>query len=90
MSSLKILRTYLKEHEDFIKSEGHSIKQILKCVKDKLMDPTNVLRVLENKYARYLKKQRELMNLENEINNHNIDDINNELTKKMIIHILKK
>ena len=43
MSSIKILRTYLKEHEDFIKSCGYSVKGILKYVKAKLMDPETVL-----------------------------------------------
>ena len=83
MSSLKILRTYLKEHEDFIKSEGHSIKQILKCVKDKLMDPTNVLRVLENKYAKYVKRQHQLMNVEKEFDNFDIDKVNDDLLKEV-------
>ena len=83
MSSFEILRTYLKEHEDFIKSEGFSVKQILKLVKAKMMDPSTLLSKLEKKYAKYAKKQHKLMNIEEEINNFNIDEVNDELTKEI-------
>ena len=81
MSSYKILNIYLKQHEDFIKAQGFNAKQILKYVKAKLMDPETVLRRLENKYAKYIKQQHQLMNIEEEINNFDIDKVNEELNK---------
>ena len=83
MSDYKILRLYLKQHEDFIRSLGTTPEHLLKLVRKQLLDPKSILRRAEKQYAKYVKKQRELMNLENEINNYNIDDINNELNKEI-------
>ena len=60
MSVYNTLKVFLKEHEDFIKSEGFSIKSILKYVKGKFIDPATALRRLEEKYAKYVKRQHDL------------------------------
>ena len=83
MSVYNSLKAFLKEHEDFIKSEGYSIKQMFKFIKDKLVDPNKALKVLEKKYAKYVKRQHDLMNIEEEFNNYNIDEVNNELNNNI-------
>ena len=83
MSIYNTLKVFLKSHEDFIKSEGYSIKQMFKFIKDKLVDPNKALRVLEKKYAKYIKRQHDLSVIENEINNFNIDEVNNHLENEL-------
>ena len=58
MSSYKTLKAYLNSHEDFIKSEGLNKRDILKYVHNDMMNPEQVLKVLEKKYAKYNKKQQ--------------------------------
>ena len=64
MVSYKILKAWLNSHENFIRANGFTSRQILKHVKAKLMDVNRVMKVLEKKYAKYAQKQQEQYEIE--------------------------